>query len=111
MRTLNTIQEVLHALADGETLRQYDNSLLVFDVEELVYIGRSGALEPVDFELPCTIKEEPEYLWECMYCDSHGRKWFLLGGLKTQQQITDDIRGLIKLRKFQMVNHAPMEVK
>lgn len=106
MKTLNTYKEVLHALADGKELvdidgihwRIYDNQLKRDGVSD-------HYIEAI--KLPCTVKEEPEYLYEVMYKSSEG--WNLSGNLCLENDIN---KNEFKTgRKFIIENGIPVEVK
>lgn len=66
-KKLETIQEVLHALANGyevKDVRGYDIAI----VDDAVIFLDTGELYTFnDSVLPCTIVEEPEYLYEWEY--------------------------------------------
>lgn len=66
-KKLETIQEVLHALADGHKVKDSDFLTAVLREETLVFLDDSGNLFDAyleDLVFPCTIVEEQEFLYE-----------------------------------------------
>lgn len=108
MKQLNTLKEVFIALGNGKTVINGAGGVITSEGNS-IYENYRGSDHEIDInylEYPCTIKEEPKYLWEVAQFASDG-KWVL------SQVLQDKVRnGFVKTgRKFLEEGGKLVEVK